>query len=75
MFATSKSDAVRKRTPCASTGPDKVTETADAIQPLRTSTQGQREEQMYRLAEIFAAIFETLPDEDEPVAATMERAA
>jgi hypothetical protein len=30
---------------------------------------------MYRLAEIFAAIFETLPDEDEPVAATMERAA
>jgi hypothetical protein len=41
--------------------------TADTIPAIRTVSQEQRLEQMYQLAEIFAAIFETLPDGTEAV--------
>ena len=41
------------------------TETADDALPLPTITQGQRTEQMYQLAHIFASIFEALPEEYE----------
>jgi hypothetical protein len=81
MSAKSKPNAVRDgSTHCASSGKETIgeeiaDETADAIQPLCTTTQGQREEQMYQLAQIFAAIFETLQDEYEPAAAATERAA
>ena len=45
------------------------------VEPLRTTTQRQRQKQMFQLAEIFAAIFERLLDEYEPASPTMERAA
>jgi hypothetical protein len=37
-------------------------ETADAAKPLSTVIPGQRIEQMYHLADIFASIFEALPN-------------
>ena len=52
-----------------------ATETADAAQPLRTTTQRQRTEQMYQLADIFASIFEALPEEYEHAIATTLEAA
>ena len=51
------------------------TETADATLPLPTATQGQRTEQMYRLADIFASIFEALPEECEHAIASPLEAA
>jgi hypothetical protein len=51
------------------------TETADAVLPLPTTTQGQRSEQMYQLADIFASIFEALPEEPaHAIATTLEAA-
>ena len=50
-------------------------ETADAAQPLPTTTQRQRTEQMYQLADIFASIFEALPEEwEHAIATTLEAA-
>ncbi len=51
------------------------TETADAALPLPTATQGQRTEQMYQLADIFASIFEALPAEHEQAIASTPEAA
>jgi len=51
------------------------TETAGAALPLPTITPGQRTEQMYQLAEIFASIFEALPEEYEHAIATTLEAA
>ena len=51
------------------------TETADAALPLPTATQGQRTEQMYLLADIFASIFEALPEEYEHAIASTPEAA
>jgi hypothetical protein len=51
------------------------TETADAALPLPTTTPGQRTEQMYQLADIFASIFEALPEECEHAIATTLEAA
>ncbi len=50
-------------------------ETADAALPLPTTTQGQRTEQMYQLADIFASIFEALPEEYEHAIASTPEAA
>lgn len=49
--------------------------TADAAQPLQTATPGQRIEQMYQLADIFASIFEALPNEYKHAIATEREAA
>jgi hypothetical protein len=51
-----------------------ATDTVDATQIL-TSTEGQRTEQMYELADIFAAIFEALPEEYEDAIVTRREAA
>ena len=51
------------------------TETANAPLPLPTITQGQRTEQMYQLADIFASIFEALPEEYEHAIASKLEAA
>ena len=49
--------------------------TPGAAHEILTKTQRQRIEQMYQLAEIFAAIFETLPDGyEDAIAATHEAA-
>jgi hypothetical protein len=48
---------------------------ADATLPLLATTQGQRAEEMYQLANIFAAIFEALPEEYEHAIATKLKAA
>ena len=53
-------------------GPKK---TVDCTQLLQPTTQGQRIEQMYQLADIFAAIFEALPEEYEDAIATKLEAA
>jgi len=50
-------------------------ETADAAQPLPTATPGQHIEQMYQLADIFASIFEALPEEYEHAIASTPEAA
>ena len=50
-------------------------EAADAPASLSTLTQERRIEQMYQLADIFASIFETLPDEYEHAIATTREAA
>ena len=50
-------------------------QTADAALPLPTTTQGQRTEQMYQLADIFASIFEALPAEHEQAIASTPEAA
>jgi hypothetical protein len=50
-------------------------ETADAALPLTTTPLGQRTEQMYQLADIFASIFEALPEEYEHAIATTPEAA
>jgi hypothetical protein len=49
-------------------------ETAGAVPAIRTVSQEKRLEQMRQLAEIFAAIFETLPDGSAPIN-SMEKAA
>jgi hypothetical protein len=51
------------------------TQTADATLPLPPTTQGQRTEQMYQLADIFASIFEALPEEYEHAIASTPEAA
>lgn len=49
--------------------------TANDRTSLPTTAQQQRVEQMYRLANIFASIFETLPDEHvHAIAANREAA-
>ena len=72
MSLQSKSNPVHETTnslfPSASA--QIVTATADAAQPIATSTEEQRTEQMYQLAEIFALIFEALPDGYEHAIAT-----
>ena len=70
MSAKPKSNAVRGKRPLFPNATAEMrvhpdTETADAALPLPTTTQGQRTEQMYQLAEIFASIFEALPEEYE----------
>lgn len=50
-------------------------ETAAAAQPLSTTTPEQRLEQMYQLADIFASIFEAMPDEYEHAIAMTREAA
>jgi hypothetical protein len=50
-------------------------ETANGRTSLPTTAQRQRVEQMYRLANIFASIFETLPDEHVHAIATNREAA
>ena len=77
MSAKPKSNAVRGERPLFPNATAEMTlhldtETADAALPL---TQGQRTEQMYQLAEIFASIFETLPEEYEHAIATILEAA
>jgi len=49
----------------AETSVDRDTETADAACRYRQPLKGQRTEQMYQLADIFASIFEALPEEYE----------
>ena len=51
------------------------TETADAALPLPTTTHEQRTEQMYKLADIFASIFEALPADHEQAIVTTPEAA
>lgn len=51
------------------------TETTDAALSLLTTTQEQRTEQMYQLADIFASIFEALPAEHEQAIASTPEAA
>ena len=53
-------------------GPKK---TVDCTQPLQRKIRGQRLEQMYRLADVFAAIFETLPDGTVAVLPSIQKAA
>jgi hypothetical protein len=50
-------------------------ETADAPASLPTTTQQQRIEQMYQLANIFASIFEAQPDLHAHTIATTREAA
>lgn len=50
-------------------------ENADTAQPLPAATSAQRIEDMYQLADIFASIFEALPDEYEYAIAMMREAA
>jgi len=50
-------------------------EMADGSASLPTTTQEQRVEQMYQLANIFASIFEALPDEHSHAIATTREAA
>ncbi len=50
-------------------------ETADAAPLLPTTAQQQRIEQMYQLANIFASIFEALPDVHAHAIATTREAA
>jgi hypothetical protein len=78
MSATSnavREGTTERRAGTETTDHNMAKKTADAIQPLHTTTQRQRKEQMYQLAEIFAAIFETLSDEYQPDTATVARAA
>ena len=80
MSVNTDSNAVRQAkdvpllpyaTPEAPTAPAN----ADAAQPLRTTTPAQRIEDMYQLADIFASIFETLPDEYKHAIALAREAA
>jgi hypothetical protein len=80
MSAKPKSNAVRGEGPLFPNATAEMsvhldTETADAVLPLSTSTHGQRTEQMYQLADIFASIFEALPEECEHAVATTLEAA
>jgi hypothetical protein len=50
-------------------------ETAHASASLATPTEEQRIEQMYLLADIFASIFEALPDEHQHAIASTREAA
>ena len=80
MSAKPKSNAVRRERPLfpnatAETGVHLDTETADAALPLLITTQRQRTEQMYQLADIFASIFEALPKEYEHAIASTPEAA
>jgi len=80
MSAKPKSNAVRGEGALFPNAPAEMsvhldTETADAALLLPTTTQGQRTEQMYQLADIFASIFETLPEAyDHAIATTLEAA-
>ena len=70
MSAKPKSNAVRGEGPLFPNATAEMrvrlgTETAGAALSLPTTTQGQRTEQMYQLADIFASIFEALPEECE----------
>jgi len=80
MSAKPKSNAVRGKRPLFPNATAEMsvrldTETADAALPLPPSTQEQRTEQMYQLAEIFASIFEALPEEYEHAIASTPEAA
>jgi hypothetical protein len=73
MSAKSRSNAVREGSTRASAdneiiGDAIAKETVEISRPLR-------QEQMYQLAEIFAAIFEALQNQHEPASAATERAA
>jgi len=81
MSVRSKSNAVHEwREPLFSSSkveiasPQVATDTVDAAQPL-TSIQAQRIEQLYELADIFAAIFEALAEEYEDAIVTRREAA
>jgi hypothetical protein len=80
MSAKPKSHAVRGERPLFPNATAEMsvrldTETADAALPLPPTTQGLRTEQMYQLAEIFASIFEALPEEYEHAIASTPEAA
>jgi hypothetical protein len=80
MSAKPKSNAVRGKGPLFPNATVEMsvpldTETTDAALPLPTTTQGQRTEQMYQLAEIFASVFEALPEEYEHAIASTPEAA
>ena len=83
MSINSNSNTVRgKRNPLAksamgepASGIDIALETAHAPTSLPTISQRQRVEQMYRLANIFASIFETLPIEHVDAIASARDAA
>ena len=69
MSARPKSNAVRGERPLFPNA------TAETSVSLPTTTPGQRTEQMYQLAEIFASIFEALPEEYEHAIASTPEAA
>ena len=80
MSAKPKSNAIRGGGALFPNAPAEMSagldpETADAALPLTTTTLGQRIEQMYQLADIFASIFEALPEEYEHAIATTPEAA
>ena len=52
---------------------NRANEMAGAILLVRNAAQRQRLQHMYQLAEIFAAIFETLPDGSEIANSAVER--
>jgi hypothetical protein len=73
MSAKSRSNAVREGPTHASAGNEIIGEAI--AKETAEASRSQREEQMHQLAEIFAAIFETLQNEHEPAAAATKRAA
>ncbi len=80
MSVKSDSNAVREAKdipllPYAIAEAPTVPENADAAQPLPSATPAQRIEDMYQLADIFASIFMTLPDEYEHAIAMTREAA
>jgi hypothetical protein len=80
MSAKPKSNAFRGERPLFPNATAEMTlhldtERADAALPLPTTTPEQRTEQMYQLADIFASIFEVLPEEYEHAIATTLEAA
>ncbi len=82
MSIESKPNAVRgekarvlQRAEIETVSPHTAMETADATPSLPTNAQQQRIEQMYQLADIFASIFEALPDDHAHAIATMTKAA
>ena len=75
MSAKPTSNAVSGEGPLFPNATAEMPETADAALPLPTTTQEQRTEQMYQLADIFASIFEALPAEHEQAIASTPEAA
>jgi hypothetical protein len=82
MSIVSKSNAAReakipafRRATVEATTPHTAGETADAPASLPTPAREQCIEQMYQLADIFASIFEALPDDYKHAIATARDAA
>ena len=82
MSIKSKSNVVRgtrhplvQKATVETVSADMAAETADAPASLPTIAQQQRVEQMYQLADIFASIFDALPDMHAHAIATTREAA